>query len=76
MTETFQKVDRAIVEVLPALDGKVEADRNLMVDLGIDSLSMVEILVELETSYGIEIPDSKLKTVVTVQDLLDLVDQH
>jgi acyl carrier protein len=42
-------------------------------DLGIDSLSVMQIVGELETELGIMIPDEDLVEIVTVGDLCDKV---
>jgi acyl carrier protein len=42
-------------------------------DLGIDSLSMMQIVGEMELKLDIMIPDEDLVELVTVRDLLDVV---
>jgi len=42
-------------------------------ELGIDSLSVMQIVGELETELGIMIPDEDLVEIVTVGDLCDRV---
>lgn len=42
-------------------------------DLGIDSLSVMQIVGDLETELGIMIPDEDLVELVTVGDLCDKV---
>jgi acyl carrier protein len=42
-------------------------------ELGIDSLSVMQIVGELETELGIMIPDEDLVEIVTVGDLCDKV---
>jgi len=51
----------------------VEADKSLVDDLGIDSLSMVEIAFTLQRGVDAEIPDEDLAAITTVQDLVNLV---
>jgi acyl carrier protein len=45
-------------------------------DLGIDSLSVMQIIGELETELGIMIPDEDLVEIVTVGDLCDRVSER
>jgi len=45
-------------------------------DLGIDSLSVMQIIGELETELGIMIPDEDLVEIVTVGDLCDRVGER
>ena len=44
-----------------------------MDDLDVDSLSMVEIAVQTEDKYGIEIPDERMKGMRTVRDVVDYI---
>ena len=43
-------------------------DDNLELDLGLDSLARVELVVSIETSFGISVPDSFGSEVFTVKD--------
>jgi acyl carrier protein len=45
-------------------------------DLGIDSLSMMQIVGEMELRLDIMIPDEDLVELVTVKDLLAVVERH
>ena len=40
-----------------------------------DSLDMVEIIVEVEQVFGIQIPDEKIETLRTVGDIVFYLDQ-
>ena len=42
-------------------------------DLGLDSLDLVEIVIEFQEKYGIEIPTQKMSQIKTIQDLLDVL---
>lgn len=45
----------------------------LIADLLVDSLRMVQIVFELETTFGVELPEHALFQIDTVGDLIDLV---
>ncbi len=49
------------------------APASVIADLGIDSLSMMQIVGEMETRLGVLIPDDQLVRLVTVSDLLAVV---
>ncbi|GHC67031.1 acyl carrier protein [Streptomyces flavofungini] len=66
-------VAEAVEEVAGIPTEEVEPGKSLVDDLGIDSLSMVEIAFTLQRQAGDEIPDEELATITTVQDLVDLV---
>ena len=47
---------------------------SVITELGIDSLSMMQIVGEMETELGILIPDEDLVEIVTVGDLVGKVE--
>ena len=42
-------------------------------DLGIDSLSSVELALELESAFDVKIEDEELMKLKTVQDIVDIL---
>lgn len=54
---------------------KVTPQADLQSDLGLDSLDTVEMTVGLEDRFGIEIPDSELEGVKTVDDAVQLIEE-
>ena len=49
---------------------------NFMNDLGADSLDTVELVMELEDEFGIEIPDDKVEKMFTVADIYNYLDDN
>ena len=49
---------------------------SVITDLGIDSLSMMQIVGELETELDLQIPDEDLVEIVTVGDLCGKVEHR
>lgn len=45
-------------------------------ELGLDSLDIVELLLQLEEEYGIHFDDVDMNNIVTVQDLLDSISKQ
>ena len=70
---TFEKIRELIVDQLGI---EVEMDTNLMKDLEGDSLDMVEIILGIEETFGLEIPDEEAEKFETVRDLVEYVDDH
>jgi acyl carrier protein len=56
---------------VPADD--VQADKEFVGDLDVDSLSMVEIVVAAEEKFGVRIPDDQVKNLKTVGDAVDFI---
>ena len=73
---TFEKIRELIVEQLGIDEDMVEMDTNLMKDLEGDSLDMVEIILGIEETFGLEIPDEEAEKIETVRDLVEYVDDH
>tara|TARA_X000001388_G_scaffold45461_1_gene32318 strand:+ start:1639 stop:1860 length:222 start_codon:yes stop_codon:yes gene_type:complete len=71
MSEIVYKV---IQEVLTDDVDKIKPEAKLIDDLGADSLTAVEIVMELEKKLGIEIDDSKIEKIVTIQDIINIVE--
>ena len=53
---------------------KIKPEAKLIDDLGADSLTAVEIVMELEKKLGIEIDDSKIEKIVTIRDIINIVE--
>lgn len=62
-----------IEEVTGIEQTEVTPDKKFVDDLDVDSLLMVEIAVQTEDKYGIEIPDERMKGMGTVRDVVDYI---
>ncbi len=69
----LEKVKSVLVEALNIDENTITPTSNLKDDLSIDSLSAVELALELESEFDIRIDDEELANLVTVQDITDLV---
>jgi acyl carrier protein len=54
--------------------GEIKPDTDLIKDLGFDSLDSVELIIELEDKFKIELLDKEAENIKTVQDIMDLVE--
>ena len=45
-------------------------------DLGSDSLAMMEVIMEVEDSFGIEVSDEIVETLQTPKDLINFLDKE
>ena len=67
------RVKQIIVEQLGVEPADVTAASSFVDDLGADSLDRVELIMALEETFGIEIPDEAAEKISTVQDAVDYI---
>ena len=70
----FEKVKEALVEAINVDEDVITMEANLKDDLGIDSLAAVELSLELETEFDVRIEDDELAKLVTVADIVKLLE--
>lgn len=82
MARTEAEIITGLAEIVEEVTGiepsEVTPEKSFVDDLDIDSLSMVEIAVQCEDRYGVEIPDedlAKLRTVGDVVEYIQKIDQ-
>ena len=73
MNELEQKIRSVIAEKLSVDAAKVVDSAKFIEDLGADSLDNVELLMELEDQFGIEISDADAEKILTVKDAIDFI---
>lgn len=58
------------------VDPKTVNPKSILVsDLGMDSLSVVELIINIEREFNMVIPDETLDKITTVQDIIDFIKQ-
>tara|TARA_B100000927_G_scaffold258226_1_gene226548 strand:+ start:641 stop:871 length:231 start_codon:yes stop_codon:yes gene_type:complete len=73
---TFDKVKEVIIDKLGIEDSKIESGSSFVDDLGADSLDTVELIMQLEEEFGIEIPDEDAEKITTVQAAVDYIEKN
>ena len=73
---TFDKVKDIIIDKLGAEDGKITEKASFMDDLGADSLDTVELIMELEEEFSLEIPDEEAEKLATVGDAVKYIESN
>ena len=68
MSEYFDKVKEIVIDKLGVEESKVTVDAKFIDDLGADSLDTVELIMQFEEEFGIEIPDDAAETIQTFGD--------
>ncbi|MDC3257868.1 acyl carrier protein [Flavobacteriales bacterium] len=74
MSEIAEKVKAIIVENLGVDAGEVSNEASFANDLGADSLDTVELIMEFEKEFDIQIPDDKAEAIATVGDAVEFIE--
>ncbi|PWM65252.1 MAG: acyl carrier protein [Clostridiales bacterium] len=53
----------------------IDADTNIVEDLGADSLEVVDMLMAIEENFGITVSDEEALTLKTVKDVADFIEK-
>jgi len=76
MSDTFDKVKSIIAERLSIDESKVTDSSSFIEDLGADSLDTVELIMQLEEAFNIQIPDEDAEKISTVGDAVRYIEGH
>lgn len=73
MSDIDYKLRGILAEKLGVDDEKLTPTARLVEDLGADSLDTIEVILEIDKSFGITFEDEELENVRTVGDLDTLI---
>jgi acyl carrier protein len=71
--EIFDRVKALIVDHLDVEEEKVTMEASFKDDLEADSLDVVELIMELEDEFDMEIADEEAEKLTTVGDAVDYI---
>jgi len=71
--EIFDRVKNIIVDRLGVEEGEVKLESSFKEDLGADSLDVVELVMELEDEFDMEISDEDAEKINTVGDVVTYI---
>ena len=70
-----EKVIKLVMEQLDVTREQCLLEASFIDDLGADSLDIVELLMEMEGAFGVEIADEELEKISTIKDVIDFLKQ-
>ena len=74
MSEIADRVKAIIVDKLSVEEYKITPAASFTTDLGADSLDTVELIMEFEKEFGIQIPDDQAEKIATVGDAIEFIE--
>ncbi len=74
--EILNKIQEITADRLGVDESDVTPDASFREDLEADSLDLVELIMELEEQFGMEIPDEEAEKITTVDEAVDYVSEH
>ncbi|MBQ0159263.1 MAG: acyl carrier protein [Bacteroidales bacterium] len=74
MSEIESKVKAIIVDKLGVDEKDVTMEASFTTDLGADSLDTVELIMELEKEFDVNIPDEEAEKIATVGDAVKFIE--
>lgn len=71
----FEEVRDILADQLDLDSQDIELTSSLT-DLGADSLDAIDIVMSIEDQYGIEVPDSVIENMKTVEDIVSFIESN
>ena len=68
-----EKVIKLVMEQLDVTREECVPEASFIDDLGADSLDLVELIMEVEEVFGIEIADEELEKIRTIKDVIEFL---
>ena len=76
MSDVEKKVIEIIVDKLGVKESEVVREASFTNHLGADSLDTVELIMEFEKAFDIQIPDEDAEKIATVGNAIDYIEAH
>lgn len=70
----FDEIKDILAEQLDVNPDTIEMSSDLSSDLGADSIDAIDIVMSIEDQYGIEVPDSVIENMKTVEDIVNFIE--
>jgi acyl carrier protein len=71
-----KEIKGLVAKIIKIPEDKIDVNADLFSDLRVDSLLGVEIIASLDKKYGLDVPEEKLKSIHTLNDIINLVKDY
>lgn len=72
----YDEVKRILTEYACVDEDIITPYSNLLTDLNLNSLDVVNVIVEFEETFGIEINEEDIRAFTTVSDIVNYIEAH
>ena len=76
MSTIIERVTKIIMEKLTVEESEITMDSHFVNDLGADSIDLVELIMEFENEFNIEIPDETAEEMHTVGTAIEFLEKQ
>jgi acyl carrier protein len=73
--ETIDKIRSILAERLDTAPEEIHEGTSVQDDLGADSLDIVDIIMDIEEQFDIQVPEEDIPGLKTVEDIVKYVDK-
>lgn len=74
LSTVFERVSKVVVDRLGVDESEVKLEASFRDDLGADSLDVVELVMELEDEFDMEISDEDAEKIATVGNAISYIE--
>ena len=75
-TNTFDLLKQILVERFAINPANVQPETDLQKDLNLDSMDAIDLLLAINETFVIRIPEKMLENIHTIADLVAVIDKH
>ncbi len=73
--DNFDRIRRCVVNVLSVEEDQVVPDASFSDDLDADSLDLVELVMEIEEEFGVNVEEEELENITTVGAVAEMIEE-
>ena len=71
----IEKINAFLIDELEVEEGDIAPEANLKETLELDSLDFVDLVVAIESSFGVKLVGEAFENIVTLQNFYDLIER-